>query len=405
MHEERIHFPGALGAQLAARLHHPTGRARAYALFAHCFTCSKDLRAAVRLSRALAEQGVATLRFDFTGLGESEGDFADTSFSSNVDDLVAAADYLRSRYEAPRLLVGHSLGGSAVVLAAGRVTESVAVATIGAPFEPSHVRKWIDEQAPDLAERGTCRVTLAGRSFTVKKQLLDDLESQRGSQAIASLGRALLIFHSPQDQVVGIQNAQHIYVAARHPKSFVSLDGADHLLSRPADAEYVANVLSAWVSRYLPAADADNGAVAGAEPGLVVVRSESSGLAQDVTAGRHALRADEPVEVGGTDTGPNPYDYLLAGLGACTSMTLRMYATHKGWPLERVTVRLRHEKIHAKDCADCETKTGKVDRIERELVIEGALDAEQRGRLLEIADRCPVHRTLTSETKIVTTLA
>ena len=401
---QRVTFPGAFGATLAARLHCPATRPRAFALFAHCFTCGKDLRAAVRISRALAERGIATLRFDFTGLGESEGDFADTNFSSNVDDLVAAADFMRERYEAPQLLVGHSLGGAAVLSAAHRIDEAAAVATIGAPFDPAHVKNIIDEAAPELAERGQQQVTIAGRSFRVKKQLLDDLEDPAHAEGIGRLERALVIFHSPQDGIVGIDNARLIYQAARHPKSFVSLDGADHLLRDTADAEYVGAVLAAWATRYIPEATEAPEREAEEEHGVAVVRGGRSGFAQDIVVSGHSLRADEPPSVGGTDTGPNPYDLLLSALGACTSMTLRMYADRKKWPVEGITVRLRHHRIHAEDCEDCETEKGRVDEIFVEVDVRGDLDAEQRGRLLEIAAKCPVKRTLVSETKVRSSL-
>ncbi len=399
----KITFTNASGTKLAARLDRPAGAARAFALFAHCFTCSKDVFAAARISQALAERGYAVLRFDFTGLGSSEGEFANTNFSSNVADLVAAADYLRTDHEAPKLLIGHSLGGAAVLAAAHRVPEAVAVATIGAPADPAHVAQLIAGATSEIEARGVAEVEIGKRRFRITKQFLDDLAEQCSAERIAELRKALLIFHAPRDGVVGIENAAKIFQAARHPKSFVSLDDADHLLSRREDARYVAEVLAAWAGRYVPAP-----AEAPAEeelPRAVVVAETGQGrFAQAVRIGPHALAADEPESVGGDDTGPGPYDLVLAGLGACTSMTLRMYAEHKKLPLERVTVRLTHEKIHAKDCEDCETREGKLDEITRELTITGDLDEAQRRRLLEIADRCPVHRTLTSEIKIRTRL-
>ena len=403
---DRIEFDGAGGARLAARLHRPATSPRAYALFAHCFTCSKDLRAAVHISRALAERGIATLRFDFTGLGESEGEFAETGFSSNVDDLVAAAAYLREHYGPPSILVGHSLGGAAVIAAAHRIAEVRAVATIGAPFDPAHVRSLIDREAPDLAERGECEITLAGRRFRVRKSFLDDIEEQPQRERIRTLDRALLVFHSPQDEIVGIDDARSIYEAARHPKSFVSLDGADHLLTDVADAAYVGAVLACWATRYVEGASPAREERAEEEHGVAVVRSRGGGFVNDIVVSGHALRADEPLSVpGGTDTGPNPYDLLLAALGACTSMTLRMYADKKGWPLDGLVVRLRHAKIHAEACTDCETKEGKLDEIRVTIEPKGALGDTQRARLLEIANKCPVKRTLTSKVKVRTTLA
>jgi putative redox protein len=399
-----IRFPGASGELLAARLDLPRSTPRAYALFAHCFTCSKETLAAARVSAALAERGFGVLRFDFTGLGGSGGDFANTDFSSNVGDLLAAADWLRAQRAAPRLLVGHSLGGTAVLAAAARIPEAAAVATIGAPFEPAHVRRLLAGALSDVERTGEAEVELAGRRFRIRRQFLEDLERHASQKALAQLGKALLVFHSPRDAIVDIENAARIFAAARHPKSFVSLDDADHLLTRREDAEYVAAVLAAWSSRYIGPAQVEREPVGA--PGVVTVSEAGTGrLAQDIVAGPHRLRADEPAALGGEDSGPSPYDLLLAALGACTSMTLRLYAAQKRWPLERVTVRLRHDKVHAADCAECETREGRIDRIEREIALEGALDETQRARLLEIANRCPVHRTLRSEVWIPTRLA
>jgi putative redox protein len=402
-----IKFPGAFGTSLAASLELPPSGPRAFALFAHCFTCSKDTLAASRISAALTTHGIGVLRFDFTGLGGSEGDFANTSFSSNLADLLAAAAWLRAHHRAPAILVGHSLGGAAVLAAARDMPEVVAVATIGAPFDPAHVRHLLAPALPEIAAAGEAEVTLAGRRFRVKKAFLDDLASRDSREAISTLGKALLVFHSPRDTTVDIENAAQIFMAAKHPKSFVSLDDADHLLTRKEDAAYVAAVLAAWAERYLgePAARAVRPITSG-EPGVVTVSETGNGkFSQSITAGRHQLRADEPPDVGGQDSGPSPYDLLLAGLGACTSMTLRMYAEHKQLPLERVTVRLRHDKVHARDCAECETRDGKIDRIDREIEVRGALDEAQRARLLEIADKCPVHRTLHAEVWVQTRLA
>jgi len=402
---EKITFPNAAGDLLAARLDRPAGAPRACALFAHCFTCSKDAFAAARISRGLAERGLAVLRFDFTGLGGSAGEFANSNFSSNVEDLVAAADYLRERHQAPKLLIGHSLGGAAVLAAAQRVADAVAVATIAAPSDPGHVAHLLAPARAEIESRGEAEVVLGGRSFRVKRQFLDDVAAHQLGEHIARLKKALILFHAPRDEIVGIDNATQIFTAARHPKSFVSLDDADHLLTRPADAAYVAEVLSAWASRYLPPAEAEEQAPP--PDGAVVVAETGEGrFAQRIRVGPHELRADEPASVpGGLDTGPSPYDYLLAGLGACTSMTLRLYAERKELPLGLVEVRLRHDKIHAKDCEDCETMEGRLDQIERSLTLPGPLDDAQRQRLMEIADKCPVHRTLTSEIKIRTRLA
>jgi len=400
---EKLSFTGADGQELAARFERPRGRTEAMALFAHCFTCTKDIFAAARIAAGLAARGIAVLRFDFTGLGHSEGEFANTNFSSNVDDLVAAADHLRAHQEAPKIVIGHSLGGAAVLAAAGRMPEVLAVATIGAPAEPAHVRHLFQAARPEIEAKGEAEVLLAGRPFTIKKQFLEDIEAARLEAAIGGLRKALLVFHAPRDGTVGIENAGRIFAAAKHPKSFVSLDDADHLLSRREDAAYVAEVLAAWAGRYLGRGEEEP---LKAAAGTVVVQETGEGkFAQHIAAGPHQLRADEPLSYGGDDSGPGPYDLVLAGLGACTSMTLRLYAERKGWPLSRVTVALTHDKIHAEDCADCETKSGRLDRIARELTLDGALDESQRAKLLEIADKCPVHRTLESEVLVTTALA
>lgn len=400
-----IRFPGALGSTLAARLDLPASSPVAFALFAHCFTCSKDTLAASRISGALTAHGIGVLRFDFTGLGSSEGDFANTNFSSNIADLVAAAEWLGRHRQAPQILIGHSLGGAAVLAAAPKVPTARAVATIGAPFDPGHVRHLLEPAITEIEAAGEAEVTLAGRKFRITKQFLDDIATQNTRERIAALRKALLVFHSPRDTTVEIENAAQIFMAARHPKSFVSLDDADHLLTRKEDAAYVAAVLAAWASRYIEQ-PATRPATQTSAPDMVTVAETREGrFTQEISVGRHRLRADEPAGAGGDDTGPSPYDLLLAGLGACTSMTLRMYAEQKKWPLERVTVRLKHEKIHAQDCSECETREGRIDRIEREIEVEGDLDETQRARLLEIANKCPVHRTLHSELIIPTRLA
>lgn len=384
-----VRFPSGHGAELAARLELPAGEPRAYALFAHCFTCSKESKAAAYISRALAARGIAVLRFDFSSL----------EFSANIGDLVAAARFLREKHKAPQILIGHSLGGAAVLAAAGDIPEARAVATIGAPFEPKHVAGLLVKGLDEIAAKGEAEVDIGGRPFTIGKQFLDDLERQQPAKHIAALRKALLILHSPRDAIVSIDNAAKIFMAAKHPKSFVSLDEADHLLSREPDAAYAAEVLAAWASRYLEEAQPE------AIEGVRVEEAGTGTLAQDVAIGRHRLRADEPVAAGGGDTGPSPYDLLLAALGTCTAMTLRLYARHKGLPLEHVRIELVHDKVHAADCNDCETREGRLDRIERVIHLEGALDAAQRARLLEIADKCPVHRTLNAEVWIASRLS
>ncbi|MET3967301.1 MULTISPECIES: bifunctional alpha/beta hydrolase/OsmC family protein [Bradyrhizobium] len=403
MPTERFQFTGEGGHQLAAALELPDGEPAAYALFAHCFTCGKDTLAAKRISVALAATGIAVLRFDFTGLGSSEGDFANSTFTSNVADLVRAADHLRQLRTAPSILIGHSLGGAAILAAAGRIPEAKAVVTIAAPSDPAHVTGLFSEHLDSIRAQGEVEVSLAGRPFRIKREFLDDIAEQELMKDITGLHKALLVMQSPVDDTVGIDNATKIFVAARHPKSFVSLDHADHLLTKPADALYAADVIAAWASRYIDTAKPAKAMDLAEEPRKVVVQeTRKSKFNQAITVGPHHLVADEPVAAGGEDAGPGPYDFLLAGLGACTSMTMRLYADRKSLPLDRVTVTLKHSKIYAKDCAECETRDGMLDQIERDIAIDGALDAEQRKKLMEIADKCPVHRTLTSEIRIVT---
>jgi uncharacterized OsmC-like protein/pimeloyl-ACP methyl ester carboxylesterase len=401
MPTERFQFEGMGSHQLSAALDLPTQDPLGYALFAHCFTCSKDSLAAKRIATALAAKGIAVLRFDFTGLGSSEGDFANTTFSSNVGDLVRAAEHLRKTRKAPAILIGHSLGGAAVLAAAAQIPEAKAVVTIAAPSAPAHVTGLFKDEIEDIREHGEVEVSLAGRPFRIKREFLDDIAEHDLMAHIGKLRRALLIMHAPTDDIVGIDNATRIFMSARHPKSFVSLAGANHLLSEKRDAAYVADVIAAWVSRYIEA-PAEMQATDPAPRRVVVQETRASKLQQTVAIGPHRLLADEPVAAGGEDTGPGPYDFLLAGLGACTSMTMRLYADRKSLPLERVTVTLGHSKIHAEDCAECETKSGMLDQIDRVIDMEGPLSAEQRSKLMEIADKCPVHRTLTSEIHIVT---
>ena len=412
---EKVEFVNVEGQTLAGLLESPA-ETHAYALFAHCFTCSKDIAAASRISRALARQGVAVLRFDFTGLGNSDGDFANTNFSSNVDDLVAAADHLRTHYRAPGLLIGHSLGGAAVLAAAHRIPESAAVVTIGAPANPEHVRRHFTRHEEEIQRTGVAEVTLAGRKFTIKKQFLEDITSQNLDQRIATLKKALLIFHAPLDNTVSIDEASRIYGKAKHPKSFISLDTADHFLSQKQDSEYVAASIAAWAPRYLPAprSTAPQPLVTRAaavkanttRPAKGEVRvTEKEGFTQVIASQRHDWVADEPTAYGGADLGPNPYELLLASLGACTSMTMRMYANRKKLSLTAISVSLTHDRIHARDCETREPENGFIDRIQKRISLSGDLSDEQRQRILEIADRCPVHRTLHNKILIESRLA
>ena len=383
MSTERVEFSSSTGARLSAHLERPSsGTPRGWALFAHCFTCSHNVRAALQITRALSKVGIGVLRFDFTGLGESEGDFADTNLSSNVDDILAATGYMEAQLEAPSLLVGHSLGGAAVLLAASALDSVRAVATIGAPADSKHVLDHVASSREEIEAVGEATVEVGGRPFRVKKQFLNDLTATRMDSTVAGLERALLIFHSPIDEVVGIDNATHLYQVARHPKSFVSLDTADHLLSDPEDSRYVAGLLSAWADRYLDKTGEDLSDLV--EKDRAVTRTERGTFFTDVVIRKHRLAADEPKSFGGEDRGPNPYEFLLAGLGSCTSMTLQMYAGRKGWPLDQAIVRLCHRRLPAPQ----------LDTVGREIELVGDLNDEQRERLMEIADRCPVHRTL-----------
>jgi putative redox protein len=394
MQTQRLTFDGASGAKLSARVELPVDeRPLAFAIFAHCFTCSKNYKAPVNISRALAQAHIGVLRFDFTGLGESEGDFSDTTFSSNVEDLVAAAEFLGREYQAPAILIGHSLGGAAVLQAAHRVPSCEAVVTINAPSEPQHVRRHLTSSVDQIENCGEAEVLLAGRAFTIKKQFLDDLNVQNMNEIIGGLKRALLVFQSPDDAIVSSENALKIFDTAEDPKNYVSLPGADHLLSRPADSEYVGAVIAAWVARHIGVIEkVDRGDEKPRDQ--VIVRTGRARYQTEIFAGGHALVADEPESVGGTDTGPTPWGLLMAALGACTTITLRMYADRKEWPLEEIGVRLRHRKLKPSEAPSSASDIPRLDEVSQLLELVGPLDAGQRERLLEIAHRCPVHKAL-----------
>lgn len=401
MRSQKLEFPNAQGLPLAARLEMPVNQhPHTFALFAHCFTCSKDLQAARNISRAMSQAGFAVLRFDFTGLGESEGDFADSNFSSNVEDLAAAARFLEREYRPPALLIGHSLGGAAVVCAAAQLEFIKAVVTVGAPFDPNHVQHLLGEYKAEIEARGEAEVVLAGRPFTVKKQFLEDIRSQNLEGHLENLDKALLIMHSPQDLTVSIENAARLYHAARHPKSFISLDGADHLLSGSRHSRYAGQLIASWSECYIDKPEQEK---LKAEK-QIAVRLGDTGYTTDVMVRHHSLTADEPERVGGNDFGPSPYELLSAGLGACTAMTLQMYARRKKWDLQEVTVHIDHYKDYAKDLDHCEETDAKIDHFERVMELEGDLDEKQIRRLLEIANKCPVHRTLHNPVKITTHL-
>jgi putative redox protein len=396
----RFDFQNSRGETLSGRLESPAVVPRAFAIFAHCFTCSKNIHAATRVARELATHGIAVLRFDFTGLGSSEGDFANSDFSSNVGDLIAAAAALRERAAAPSLLVGHSLGGAAVLMAANEIPEVTAVATIAAPSEPAHVSHLFGDAVARIEEDGAALIRLGGRELRIEKHFLEDLKKNRLANTLPSLGKPLLLFHSPADAVVPIEHARKLYQAARHPKNFISIDGADHMLSEKADTSFVATTLAAWASRYL--GDSPGPEATDTDSQVVEVTAQAGELAQTIRTGKHVLVADEPPSVGGSDTGPTPYNLLLASLGACTSMTLQMYAGRKGWSVEGIAIRLQHRRIHASDCESYETRDGYIDCIEKDIVVSGELDDAQIKRLAEIADRCPVHRTLQGAKEITT---
>ncbi len=388
--------------ELSAKLELPVRSPHNYAIFAHCFTCTKNLNAIRNIVHALTEAGFGVLSFDFTGLGESEGDFADTNFSSNVEDIVAAADYLKQNYQAPTLLIGHSLGGAAVIFAASKIGSVRSVATIGAPAEPSHVQHLIRSDISTIAKEGKAEVNIGGRNFTIKRQFIEDMEKHQLAEVLKAMRKSILILHSPQDSTVGISNAAAIFAAAHHPKSFVSLDGADHLLLKKEDSLYVGRVISSWAARYLHIAEPEG--LATEYQTVVQISDKSNKFLTNIQTGRHSLLADEPEDVGGEDQGPSPYQLLTAALGACTAMTVRMYADRKGWDLREVKVHVNHDKRHSDDCVDCEKASSKLDHFDRILEIDSDLDENQRNKLMEIANKCPVHRTLESDVVIKTTL-
>jgi uncharacterized OsmC-like protein/pimeloyl-ACP methyl ester carboxylesterase len=403
MPTERLTFQGHSGHTLAARLDLPDGPHLATALFAHCFTCSKDIPAARRISARLAAMGIAVLRFDFTGLGHSKGEFSNTNFTTNVQDIMAACAALDDRGMSPTLLIGHSLGGAAVLKAAPDMANIKAVVTIGAPFDPAHVTHNFADALPEIMTNGVAQVSLGGRPFKIGQQFIDDISKGELFPAISNLKAALLVLHSPTDDTVGIDNASEIFLAARHPKSFVTLDKADHLISKAADAEYAADVITSWSKRYLsltPPAPP----IGVPEGVLRISEADATGFLQDVQSGpHHHTLADEPLAYGGTNRGMSPYGFLGAGLGACTSMTIRMYARRKGWPLTNISVEITHDKVHAQDAAT--RGDTKVDTFVRHITLTGDLTAEQRAKLVEIADKCPVHRTLERSSHITTQLA
>ncbi len=402
MNIHKVSFTNKDEEQLAGRLELPLDQEpHNFAIFAHCFTCTKNLTAVKNVGRALTEAGFGVLRFDFTGLGESEGDFENTNFSGNVEDLFEAAIFLEKYYRAPTLLIGHSLGGAAAIFAASKIKSIKAVAVINSPSHPSHVMHLLKNSELEINKNGKAKVNLGGIDFTIKKQFLDDLENKSLIDVVSSFGKALLILHSPQDSMVGIKNAEEIYKAAHHPKSFVSLDGVDHLLSKKEDSHYVGEVIAGWASRYVEI------------PVQKEIKSKSKVAASlnvddkfttHLKLGDHYFIADEPKDFGGSNFGPSPYEFLSAGLAACTVMTIQMYAKRKKWEVENVTCHINYSKDHAVDCEHCEEDSAKIDTFTREIKLKGNLTDEQKKKLLEIADKCPVHKTLHTKTQVITKL-
>jgi len=402
MKSTKITFKNAAGLELSARIDLPADRKpQHFALFAHCFTCSKDLSVVRNISRALTSNGFGVLRIDFTGLGESDGSFSETTFSSNIADLQAAMNYLTAEHSAPELIIGHSLGGAAAIVAGAADEHIKAVVTIGAPANIEHIKNMFTDHVPKILAEGSAEVSIGGRPFTIAKSFLEDLEQRDLVAIVADMRKAILIAHSPQDTIVSIDNAAELYQAAHHPKSFLSLDRADHLMTNSSDSIYVGNMIATWVQRYLPMEVEED--LKSEMP--VVAHIANEGYTTQIRAGDHPVTADEPESVGGNNYGPSPYELLSAALGACTAMTMKMYAERKKWDLQHAYVHLRHGKVHATDCAECEEKgSGKIDRFERLIELHGDLDDTQRKRLMEIADKCPVHRTLHGSVQVVTWL-
>ena len=390
---------------LFARLEVPAnGKVRHYAIFAHCFTCNSNLSVVRYISRTLTNHGFGVVRFDFTGLGRSSGEFADSNFSGNVEDLLTVANYLEKEYQAPAMLIGHSLGGAAVLAAAAHLDSVKAMVTIGAPAEVDHVTHLFADGLEEIEETGSAEVNIGGRPFRIKKQFVEDLRSRNLLETINGLKVPYLIMHSPQDTTVAIENAAKLYHAAFHPKSFISLDGADHLLTNKIDAVYVADMIGTWAGKYFPELDQELISTKGEQ--VVVHLDLENNFTSEVFTPHHTLIADEPNAVGGDDLGPSPYELLNAALGACTVMTLKMYAQRKGWDLREVFCYVTYSKKHADDLPQEQDSdvVGQIDHIQKTLEFIGVLDDKQRERLKQIASKCPVHKTLTSTTIIDTKL-
>lgn len=401
MESIKVSFKNSESIELKGILELPTGRnPHTYVLFAHCFTCNKNFHAPTNISRSLSRQGYAVLRFDFTGLGESEGDFPDTNFSGNVEDLIAASEFLSKEYEAPKILIGHSLGGAASLFAAKSIPSIKCIATINAPSSLEHVQKHFSGSLKEISEKGSADVKIGGRSFKIKEQFIKDLKKNSDQTALDEITTALLILHSPQDDIVPISHAEKLYRAAKHPKSFISLDGADHMLSNKKDSQYAGKMIAAWAEKYLDLNEEEEVVT----DHQVIAELGKEGFTTTISVGKHHFIADEPKSLGGMELGPNPYEFVSSGLAACTSMTIQMYARRKKWEIEKVETHVSYNKKYASDCENCEDKSAKIDTFQREIIIKSELDEKQLNRLLEIADKCPVHKTLTSVAEIITNL-
>ncbi len=399
---KKVIFRNNENQELVGRIELPTNQSpHNYAIFAHCFTCNKNLSAVKNISRALTKNGFGVLRFDFTGLGESEGDFEDTNFSGNVNDLISASDFLKDNYKAPSLIIGHSLGGAASIFAASQIESIKAIATIGAPSNPQHVQHLLRSSIEEIKANGKAIINLSGRDFTIKKQFLDDLETKSLPEVVKHIKKALLVIHSPQDRTVSIKNAEEIYKAASHPKSFISIDGADHLLMNKEDSKYVGNVISNWAKRYVEIPELER---LNTHHQVIASLDKADGFTTQMKVGNHYLIADEPISYEGNDYGPSPYELVSAGLSACTAMTVQMYVKRKGWDLQNIEVHTSYGKMHATDCENCEDKSSKIDTFNREIKLKGELNEDQIKRILQIADKCPVHKTLHNEVQVITTL-
>lgn len=403
MKSQKVTFKNKNKEELIGRLDLPVDKhTHSYVIFAHCFTCNKNLKAIKNISDGLTSNGFGVLRFDFTGLGQSHGAFEDTDFSHNVDDLLAASQFLETNYQAPILIIGHSLGGTASIFAAHQINHIKALVTIGSPFQPEHVGKLLESKMDKIQKEGKAQVNVGGRSFTIKKDFLDDLQKNKIDDFIGDLKKPFLIFHSPQDQIVDVKNAELLYKNAHHPKSYVSLDGSDHLMSKPKDSKYVGEVIASWASRYLNVQDKEKELKTKHQ--VVASLDHEDDFTAKMALGSHKMNADEPHDFGGKNLGPNPYEFVSGGLAACTAMTIQMYAKRKKWKVDNVEVHINHKKDHCKDCGNVDNKKSKIDVFERDIILKGDLDDKQRQRLKEIANKCPVHKTLHADVEIKTKL-